>query len=215
MTIVGIAGDTRRGRPDATPVFRRRTPAIRSKHPADSERRFPGRADRGPAGRARGRGARLIHGIIRKPFRGRAPWILCTRRLDQRSSVSRWRFSAASRAGAAAGSRRALRRAVPYGDGQPTQIGIRLALGAPRGLIFRMVAGRALKLAAIGVMAGGLGCLALRQVLAAAVFGIGPSDPAALGGAIAVLPLATALTAALIPARRASQVDPMAALREE
>lgn len=93
------------------------------------------------------------------------------------------------------------------------QIGIRLALGAPRGLIFRMVAGRALKLAGIGVLAGALGCLALQRVLAA-VLGIGPGDPLALGCAIAVL-FAAALLAAWIPARRATRVDPIAALREE
>ncbi len=94
-----------------------------------------------------------------------------------------------------------------------SQIGIRLALGAPRALIFRMVAGRALKLAGIGVVAGALGCVGLRHVLAA-VFGIGPNDPATLAGAIAVL-LAAALAAAWIPARRATRVDAMAALREE
>ena len=94
------------------------------------------------------------------------------------------------------------------------QIGIRLALGAPRSLIFRMVAGRALKLAGIGVAVGAMGCVALRQILAAVVFGIGPNDPATLAGAIAVL-LAAALAAAWIPARRATRVDAMAALREE
>jgi putative ABC transport system permease protein len=95
-----------------------------------------------------------------------------------------------------------------------SQIGIRLALGAPRALVFRMIAGRALKLAGIGILAGALGCVALRNVLAAAVFGIGPNDLATMGGAIAVM-LAAALAAAWIPARRATRVDPMAALREE
>jgi len=95
-----------------------------------------------------------------------------------------------------------------------SQIGIRLALGAPRALIFRMVAGRALKLAGIGVLAGALGCVGLRHVLAAALYGIGPNDAATLIGAIAVL-LAAALAAAWIPARRATRVDAMAALREE
>jgi len=94
------------------------------------------------------------------------------------------------------------------------QIGIRLALGAPRSLVFRMVAGRALTLAGLGVAAGALGCMALRRVLAAVVFGIGPNDPATLAGAIAVL-LAATLAAAWIPARRAARVDPMVALREE
>jgi len=95
-----------------------------------------------------------------------------------------------------------------------SQIGIRLALGAPRSLVFRMIAGRALMLAGMGVVAGTLGCLALRRVMAAVLFGIGPNDPATLAAAIAVL-LAVALAAAWIPARRATKVDPMAALREE
>lgn len=95
-----------------------------------------------------------------------------------------------------------------------SQIGIRLALGAPRTLVFRMVAGRALWLAGIGVVVGGVGCLALRSVLASLVFGIGPNDPLTLGGAILVL-LASALAAAWIPAHRATRVDPMTALREE
>ncbi len=94
------------------------------------------------------------------------------------------------------------------------QIGIRLALGAPRSVVFRMIAGRALALAGIGVTAGLLGCVALRRVMAAMVFGIGPNDPATLAGAIAVL-LAVALAAACVPARRATRVDPMAVLRED
>jgi putative ABC transport system permease protein len=95
-----------------------------------------------------------------------------------------------------------------------SQIGIRLALGAPPARVFGMIAGRALKLAGIGIVAGAVACMALRNVLAAAVFGIGPNDPATLGAAIAVL-LAAALAAAWIPARRATKVDPMTALRQE
>ena len=94
------------------------------------------------------------------------------------------------------------------------QIGIRLALGAPRGTVFRMVAGRALALVGIGVAVGTAGCMALRQVLAAVVWGIGPNDPATLLAAVATL-LAVALAAAWMPARRATKVDPMSALREE
>lgn len=95
-----------------------------------------------------------------------------------------------------------------------SQIGIRLALGAPRGLVFRMVAGRALWLAGIGVAVGALGCLALRRALATLLFGVSPNDPMVLAGAIGVL-LSAALAAAWIPARRAMKVDPMEALREE
>jgi ABC-type antimicrobial peptide transport system permease subunit len=94
------------------------------------------------------------------------------------------------------------------------EIGIRFALGASRGMVFRMIAGRALGLAGIGVIAGTLGCLAVRRVLSTLIFGIGPSDPVTIAAAIAVL-LAVALAAAWIPARRAARVDPMAALRDE
>jgi predicted permease len=94
------------------------------------------------------------------------------------------------------------------------EIGIRFALGAPRGVVFRMIAGRALGLAGIGLVAGTLGCLAVRRVLSALIFGIGPSDPVTIAAAIAVL-LTVALAAAWIPARRASRVDPMTALRDE
>jgi ABC-type antimicrobial peptide transport system permease subunit len=95
-----------------------------------------------------------------------------------------------------------------------SQIGIRLALGASRGMIFRMIAGQAIKLAGIGVLVGAAGCLALRRVLSSAVYGIGPNDPATMGVAMGIL-LAAALAAAFIPAWRATKVDPMTALRTE
>lgn len=94
------------------------------------------------------------------------------------------------------------------------EIGIRLALGSSRGLVFRMIAERALALTGFGVAAGLLGCLAVRRVLASVLFGIGPNDPATIAGAMALL-LAAALAAAWFPARRAMRVDPMAALRDE
>jgi putative ABC transport system permease protein len=56
--------------------------------------------------------------------------------------------------------------------------------------------------------------MGLRRVLAAALFGVGPNDPATLAGAIAVL-LAAALAAAWVPAHRATKVDAMAAIRDE
>jgi putative ABC transport system permease protein len=94
------------------------------------------------------------------------------------------------------------------------EIGIRLALGAPRTLVFRMIAGRALGLAGTGIVIGILGCIAVRRVLSTLVFGIGPTDPATLAAAAAVL-LAVALAAAWFPAYRAARVDPMNALRDE
>jgi predicted permease len=94
------------------------------------------------------------------------------------------------------------------------EIGIRLALGASRNLIFRMIAGRALALAALGVAAGLIGCIAVRSVLSKLLFGIGANDPATLAAAIAVL-LTAALAAAWFPAHRATRVDPMTVLRDE
>jgi putative ABC transport system permease protein len=94
------------------------------------------------------------------------------------------------------------------------QIGIRLALGAPPAMVFRFITGRALALAGVGVLFGALGCLAVRRVLAALIFGIGPADPATIVAAIAVL-LAVTVAAAFFPARRAMRTDPMVALREE
>lgn len=95
-----------------------------------------------------------------------------------------------------------------------TQIGIRLALGASRARVFRMVVGHALKLTFIGVAAGAFGCLALRRVLSSVIFGIGANDPFTLAIAIAVI-VGAALAATLIPARRATKIDPMVALRSE
>jgi len=95
-----------------------------------------------------------------------------------------------------------------------TQIGIRLALGARPSTVFRMITGRALVLSAAGVGLGALGCIALRRVLAATLFGIGPSDPVTIAAAVGVL-LLVASAAAFFPALRAMRTDPMTALREE
>jgi ABC-type antimicrobial peptide transport system permease subunit len=94
------------------------------------------------------------------------------------------------------------------------EIGIRLALGASRNMIFRMIAGRALTLAALGVGAGLVGCILVRSLLAKLLFGIAANDPVTLAGAVAVL-LIAALAAAWVPAHRATRVDPMTALRDE
>jgi predicted permease len=94
------------------------------------------------------------------------------------------------------------------------EIGIRMALGAQPRSVFQMVTGRALRLATTGAAIGLAGCLAVRSVLAKVIFGIGPSDPATLAAAVAVL-LAVALAASWFPARRAMRVDPVSALRED
>jgi ABC-type antimicrobial peptide transport system permease subunit len=66
----------------------------------------------------------------------------------------------------------------------------------------------------LGAALGVLGCVALRRVLAAVLFGIGPTDPVTIAAAVGVLLLVTAV-AAFFPALRAMRTDPMAALREE
>ena len=95
-----------------------------------------------------------------------------------------------------------------------SQIGIRLALGASPGPVFRMITTRALVLAGVGAALGLVGCLAVRKVLVAMLYGIGPNDPLTIAGAVAVLLLVT-VAAAYFPSRRAMRTDPMVALREE
>jgi ABC-type antimicrobial peptide transport system permease subunit len=91
---------------------------------------------------------------------------------------------------------------------------IRLVLGAQPSTIFRMITGRAMVLSAARVALGALGCVAMRRVLAALLFGIGATDPVTIAAAVGVL-LLVAATAAFFPALRAMRTDPMAALREE
>ena len=93
-------------------------------------------------------------------------------------------------------------------------IGIRMALGARPANVFCMVIGRALRLAAIGVAAGLLGCFAMRRIVAALLFGVGPGDPVTLAAASASL-LLVAFAASAFPALRAMRTDPATALREE
>ncbi|MGH3185172.1 MAG: FtsX-like permease family protein, partial [Streptosporangiaceae bacterium] len=94
------------------------------------------------------------------------------------------------------------------------EIGIRMALGAERGHVLRMVVGLGLALAAIGLAAGVGGAWAATRYLKSMLFGVSPVDPATLAGVGALL-LAVALAACLIPARRATKVDPLVALRYE
>ncbi|MFL5615191.1 MAG: ADOP family duplicated permease [Gemmatimonadaceae bacterium] len=93
-----------------------------------------------------------------------------------------------------------------------TEIGVRVALGAQRGDVVRLVVGQAMALAAGGVGIGVLLALWSGKSLSAMLFGVGPRDPVALGGASVFL-LAVALIAALAPALRASRIDPTIAMR--
>ena len=94
------------------------------------------------------------------------------------------------------------------------EIGIRLALGAPVGEVLRMVVLEAMKPTLLGVAIGAAGALALGRVLSSLIFGVRPTDPVTFV-AVAALLAAVALVASIVPAYRATKVDPMVALRYE
>jgi predicted permease len=94
------------------------------------------------------------------------------------------------------------------------EIGIRLALGAARGQIMQLVMKEAALLVVVGLVIGLVGCLALGKVAASLLFGISPRDPLHLGAAAIALAAAAAI-GSMIPARHASRLDPMDALRDE
>jgi predicted permease len=104
---------------------------------------------------------------------------------------------------------------VAYAVTQRTrEIGIRMALGAQRRDVFRLVLRKGLILVAFGSAIGLLACYWLSRLVSNQLYGISPSDPATLFS-VAVLLVAVALLASYIPARRATKVDPLVALRYE
>jgi hypothetical protein len=92
------------------------------------------------------------------------------------------------------------------------EIGVRMALGAKRGDVFRLVVQGGARLALIGVVLGTLGALAATRVLTTLLYGVSPTDPSVFVAMGAVL-LGTALVASYVPARRAASLDPVTALR--
>lgn len=94
------------------------------------------------------------------------------------------------------------------------EIGIRMALGAKRGNVLRMVVGQGAFLAAVGIGIGLGGAVVLSRFLSSLLSGVRATGPAAYA-LVALLLLAVALVASYIPARRAAAVDPMTALRRE
>jgi predicted permease len=104
---------------------------------------------------------------------------------------------------------------LAYNVAQRTkEIGIRMALGAPAARVVVLVLRRGARLVAIGIVLGLPAVWAASRWVASMLFGVTPTDPATIGGAIVLL-MAAAQLAAYLPARRAARLDPLAALRHE
>jgi len=94
------------------------------------------------------------------------------------------------------------------------EIGIRMALGAQRGAVVELVTRHGMRWTGIGLAVGLAASFAVAKLIAGFLYGVGPADPTAFVG-IALLLIGTAYVACYIPARRASRIDPLVALREE
>jgi predicted permease len=102
---------------------------------------------------------------------------------------------------------------IAYLVAQRTQeIGVRMALGADKGDILRLVMGRSLRLIVAGIAVGLAAALAATRVLSSLLYSIGPHDPVTFG-LVTLLLVLVAIVAALVPARSATSVNPIVALR--
>jgi putative ABC transport system permease protein len=138
--------------------------------------------------------------------------VLATSTAQQRFSVFLLGvFSVTALALAAVG----LYGAIAYSVAERTrEMGIRIALGAAKGEILRMIVGQGLALALAGLAIGTVAALALTRLMSGLLFQTGAADPASFA-ASALLFAAVAALASYVPARRATRVDPTEALRYE
>ena len=104
---------------------------------------------------------------------------------------------------------------LSYSVSQRTQeIGVRMALGASRSSVFGLVVGYGAKLAAMGIVGGVLVAFAVTRVIASQLYNVSPTDPFSFIATATFLAV-VAIAASYIPARRATSVDPIEALRAE
>jgi putative ABC transport system permease protein len=102
---------------------------------------------------------------------------------------------------------------MSYSVSQSTrELGVRMALGAGVRDVLRLVMSRGLRLTIAGVVIGGAAALLLTRLMANLLYKVSPRDPIAFGAALIVL-IAVALVACFLPARRATRIDPVRALR--
>jgi putative ABC transport system permease protein len=94
------------------------------------------------------------------------------------------------------------------------EIGMRMVFGAPRSSILNLVVGEGLKLSAVGIVLGLSGAFAITRVIASLLVGVNPTDPVTFAAIVVLFGIVAAI-ASWIPARRASRLDPMTAIREE
>ena len=94
------------------------------------------------------------------------------------------------------------------------EIGIRMALGADRASVLRMVLSQGLRLTVLGVLAGLSAAFAMSRVLGSLLFGVKPTDPLTIAAVVGLIS-GVALVACYLPARGATKVDPMLVLRED
>jgi predicted permease len=213
LTIVGVVGDVKQGALDA--------PTMQHTYESYEQRGLPGNSVN-VAVRAAGDPASLAS-ALRAAVWGldRQLAVAEVRTMDQviSESTAPRRFNlfllVAFAALAVALAAIGIYGVISYSVAQRThEIGIRMALGAQRGDVLRQVVGQGLLLIGAGVVIGIIGALALTRFLSSLLYSVEPTDPATFAAVSAILS-GVGFLATYIPARRATKVDPMVALRYE
>jgi predicted permease len=212
MTIVGIAADTHQYGPDTPPKPEIFMPY--EQHPrAATDFNLLARTVSEPAALAES---------VRRKMRERDPEVpvkFTTMQAAVAQNIATPRFRMVL-LGLFAGLAVCLAMAGVYGvmsyiaSQRANEIGLRMALGADSGDVLRLMLGQGLLLAGIGLVIGLAASVAATRSISSLLFAVKPADPLTYGAVIVILSLVT-LLACYIPARRATQVDPLVALRQE